>query len=47
LGKLLIKIGGGPLMKKLLMLAAVLAVVLVIAGHNGEGQLNPRRSKND
>jgi hypothetical protein len=34
-------------MKKLLMLAAVLAVVLVVAGHNAEGQLNPRRSKND
>jgi hypothetical protein len=34
-------------MKKLLMLAAVLAVVLVVAGHNGEGQLNPRSSKND
>ena len=30
-------------MKKLLMLAAVLAVVLVIAGHKGERQLNPRR----
>jgi len=43
LGKLLKKIGGGPLMKKLLMLAAVLAVVLVVAGHKGEGQLNPRR----
>jgi hypothetical protein len=47
LGKLLIKTGGGPLMKKLLMLAAVLAVVLGVAGHKGEGQLNPRRSKND
>jgi hypothetical protein len=34
-------------MKKLLMLAAVLGVALVVAGHNGEGQLNPRRSKND
>ncbi len=34
-------------MKKLLMLAEVLTVVLVVAGHNGEGQLNPRRSKND
>jgi CTP:molybdopterin cytidylyltransferase MocA len=47
LGKLLIKIGGGPLMKKLLMLATVLADVLVVAGHKEEGQLNPRRSKND
>jgi hypothetical protein len=47
LGKLPIKIGGGPLMKKLLMLAAVLAEVLVVAGHKGEEQLNPRRSKND
>ena len=47
MGKLLIKIGGGPLMKKLLMLAAVLTVVLVVAGYNGEGQLNPRSSKND
>jgi len=47
LGKLLIKIGGGPLMKKLVMLVAVLAVVLMVAGHNGEEQLNPRRSKND
>ena len=47
MGKLLIKIGGGPLMKKLLMPAAVLAVVSVVAGHTGEKQLNPRRSKND
>jgi len=37
LGKLLIKIGGGPLMKKLSMLAAALAEVLVVAGHKGEG----------
>jgi hypothetical protein len=34
-------------MKKLLMLAAGLAVVLGVAGPKGEGQLNPRRSKND
>ena len=47
MGKLLIKIGGGPLMKKVLKLAAVLAVVLGVAGDKGEGQLNPRRSEND
>jgi hypothetical protein len=47
LGKLLIKIGGGPLMKKLLVLAAELAVVLRVPVHKGEKQLNPRRSKND
>ena len=32
-------------MKKLVMLVAVLAVVLMVAGHNGEGQLNRRRSR--